>query len=161
MHLGLFGCLMKLGAKWAELVQKFVHEVASNFFGTNIHGSPHWTLNLFVGVFHTIWVHFGPFGCLTKLGAKRAKLVQKFVPRSYVRVFRDEHTRSTPLDPKLSFCCISYHLVAFGTVWLPYKSQCKTGRTSAKVCATKLHWNFSPRAHPIYPTGPKTHVLVS
>ena len=82
-YLGVFGtivCLMKLGAKWAELVQKFVHEVASNFFGTNIHGSPHWTLNLFVGVFHTIWVHFGPFGCLTKLSGKRAELVQKFVP---------------------------------------------------------------------------------
>ena len=106
-------------------------------------------------------MHLGPFGCLTKLGAKRAKLVQKFVPRSCVGVFRDEHTRSTPLDPKLSFCCISYHLVAFGTVWLPYETQCKTGRTSAKVCATKLHWNFSPRAHPIYPTRPKTHVLVS
>src|SRR6185295_7150790 len=78
-----------------------------------------------------------------------------------IGVFCDEHTRSTPLDPKLSFCCISYHLGAFGTVWLSYETRCKTGRSSAKVCATKLHWNFSQRTHPIHPIGPKTHVLVS
>ena len=54
-------------------------------------------------IFHTIWVHSGPFGCLTKLGAKRAEQVQKFVPRSRVGIFRNEHTRSNPLDPKLTF----------------------------------------------------------
>jgi hypothetical protein len=64
---------------------------------------PHWTLNSCFVAFRTIWVHLGPFGCLTKLGAKRAELVQKFVPRSRVGVFRDERTRSTPLDPKLMF----------------------------------------------------------
>ena len=46
-------------------------------------------------------VHLGPFGCLTKLGAKQAELVQKFVTRSRVGIFRNEHTRSTPLDPKI------------------------------------------------------------
>jgi hypothetical protein len=30
---------------------------------------------------------FGTFGCLTKLGAKRAELVQKFMPRSCVGMF--------------------------------------------------------------------------
>ena len=94
---------------------------------------PHWTLNSYFGEFRTIWVHLGPFGCLTKLGAKRAELVQKFVPRSRVGVFRDERTRSTPLDFKPSFCYISYLLGAFGTVRLPYEHRCKTGRTSAKV----------------------------
>jgi len=64
---------------------------------------PHWTLNSCFGAFHTIWVHLDPLGCLTKLGAKRAELVQKFVPRSHFRIFRDEKTRSTPLDPKLMF----------------------------------------------------------
>jgi len=54
-------------------------------------------------IFHTIWVHSGPFGCLTKLGAKRAELVQIFVPRIRVRIFRNERTRSTPLDPKMKF----------------------------------------------------------
>ena len=93
-------------------------------------------------MFHTIWVHLVPFGCLTKLGAKRAELVQKFVPRSRVGTLRNELTRSTPLDPKLMFWCISYHLGAFGTIWLRYETQCQTGRTSAKVRATKLHRIF-------------------
>jgi len=47
-HLGAFGtifCLTKLGAKRAELVEKFVHEVALEFFATNAPDSPHWTLN--------------------------------------------------------------------------------------------------------------------
>ena len=56
---------------------------------------PHWTLNSRFAAFHTIWVHLGPFGCLTKLGAKRAELVQKFVPRSRVGIFGNECTRST------------------------------------------------------------------
>ena len=90
-------------AKRAELVQQFVHDVASEFFTTNTSGPPHWTLNGCFGVFHTIWVHLGPFGCLTKLCAKQADLVQKFVPRSRVGTFRNERTRSTPLDPKLMF----------------------------------------------------------
>ena len=40
------------------------------------------------------------------------------------------------------FCCISYYLSAFGTVWLPYETRCKTGRTSAKVRYTKSRRNF-------------------
>ena len=59
-------------------------------------------------------MHSGPFGCLTKLGAKQAELVQKFVPRSRVGIFRDERSPSTPLDPKLMFWCVSYYLGAFG-----------------------------------------------
>ena len=93
-------------------------------------------------MFRTIWVDLGPFGCLTELGAKRAELVQKFVPRSRVGIFRNEHARSTPFNPKLTFWCVSYHLGAFGTVWLPYETQWKTGRTSAKVRATKSRRNF-------------------
>src|SRR6185437_5928605 len=102
----------------------------------------------------TICVHAGPFGCLTKLGAKRAELVQKFVPRSRVGIFRNEHIRSTPLDPKLPFWCVSYYLGAFGTIWLPYETRCKTVRTSAKVRATKSRRYFSQRTHPIHPIGP-------
>src|SRR6185503_1040415 len=80
----------------------------------------------------TIWVHLGPFRCLTKLGAKRAELVQKFVPRSRVGIFRNELTRFTPLDPKLMFWYVSYYFIAFGTVWLRYETQCRTGRTREK-----------------------------
>ena len=101
------------------------------------------------GAFHTIRVCLRPFGCLTKLSAKRAELVQKFVPRSRIGMFRNEHTRSTPLDPKLTFWCVSNYLGAFGTIWLPYETWWKTSRTSAKVCATKSHRNFSQRMHTI------------
>ena len=95
------------------------------------------------------------FGCLTKLGAKRAELVQKFVPRSPVGIFRNKCTQSTTLDHKLMFWCILYYLGAFGIVWLPYETRCKTGRSSAKVCATKSRHNFSQRTHPMVRNAPK------
>ena len=152
MHSGPLGCLTKLGAKRGELVQKFVPRSHIEHFATNTPDPPHWTLNCRFGAFRSIWVHSGLFGCLTKLGAKRA--VQKFVPRSRVGIFRNERTGSTPLDPILTFWCISYYLGAFGTVWLPYETRCKTGRTCAKVRATKSRRNFSQRTHPIHPFGP-------
>ena len=110
--------------------------------------------------FRTIRLHSGPFGCLTKLGAKRAELVQKFVPQSRVRIFHNGRTRSTPFDHKLTFWYISYLLGAFRTVWLPYETRWKTGRSCAKVRATKSSRNFSQRTHPIHPICPKTDVLV-
>ena len=137
VHLGPFGCLTKLGAKRAEKCKSSCHEVVSEFFATNPLDPLHWTLNSCFGAFRTIWVHLRPFGCPTKLGAKRFELVQKFVPRRRVGVFRDERTRPTPLDPKQMLWCVLYHLHAFGTVRLPYETRCKTGRTSAKVRSTK------------------------
>ena len=80
-------------------------------------------------------MHSELFACLTKLGAKRAELVQKFVPRSRIGIFRNKHVRSTPFDLKLTFSCVSCHLGAFGAIWLPYETRCKTGRTSAYVRA--------------------------
>src|SRR6185437_1223696 len=130
------------------------HEVASEFFATNAPDPPHLTLKSCFGAFCTIWVHLGPFGCLTKLGAKRTELVQKFVPRSRVGIFHNEHARSTPLVPKLMFWCVSYYLGAFGNVWLPYETRCKTGRTSSKVRATISHRNFSQRTQPNHPISP-------
>ena len=111
-------------------------------------------------MFHTILVHLGPFGCVTKLSAKRTKLMQKFVPRSRVGIFHNERNRSTPLDSKLMFWCVLYYLDAFGTVWLPYKTRCITGRSGAKVRAMKSGRNFSQRTHPIHPIGPLPHVSV-
>ena len=95
MHSRPLGCLTKLGAKRAELVQKFVPQSHVEFFAMNIPDPPHWTLNSCFGVFHTIWVHLGPLCCHMKLGAKRAELVQKFVQRSRVRIFRNERTGPT------------------------------------------------------------------
>src|SRR4026209_247325 len=105
-------------------------------------------------------MHSGLFGCHIKLGAKLAELVQKFVPRSRVGLFYNERTRSTPLDPKLTFWCVSYHLGTFGTIWVTYGNRGKTDGTSAKVRATKSLQNFSQRTHPIQPIGPLTDILV-
>ena len=100
MHLGPFGYLTKLGAKRAELVQKFVtRSRVGIFFATNAPDPPHWTLNCRFGVFHTIWVHSRPFGSLTKLGAKRAELVQKYVPRSRIGIFRKRLHLILPIGP--------------------------------------------------------------
>ena len=122
---------MKLGAKRAEVVQKFVPGSRVRIFRNERTRStpldPKLTfccILYYSGAFMAAWL-------LTKLGAKRAELVQKFVPGSRVGIFRNERTRSTPLDPKLTFWCVSYYLGAFGTIWLPYETRCKTGRTSA------------------------------
>jgi hypothetical protein len=61
--------------------------------------------------------HFGTFRYSTNFGAKRDELVQstyKFVPRSRVGTFRNERTRSSPLDAKLMFWGIFDHFV---TAW--------------------------------------------
>ena len=113
-------------------MQKFVPRSCVGIFTPNAPDQPHWTLNCRFGAFRTIWVHSGPFGCLTKLGAKRDELVHKFVPRRRVGIFRNERTRSTPLDPNLMFWCLSYYLGAFGTVWLSYESRGKTGELVQK-----------------------------
>ena len=103
VHLGPLGCLRKLGAKRAELMQKFVPRSRIGIFRNKAPDPLHWTLNSCFGEFRTIWVHLGLFGCITKLGAKRAELVQKFVAQSCIGIFRNERARSTPLDPKLMF----------------------------------------------------------
>ena len=81
--------------------------------------------------------------------------MQKFVPRSRIRIFHNERTRSTPYDPKVMFWFISYPLGAFATIRLPYETRGKTGRTSAKVRATKSRQNFSQRTHSIHFMDPK------
>ena len=151
MRFVLFGCIRDC---WAELVQKFVPRSRVGIFRNEHTRYSPFDPKLCFGVFPTICVHSGTFGCLTKLGAKRAELVQKFVPRSRFGIFRNECTRSTPLDPKLMFWCVSYYLGAFGTVWWPYETQCKIGRTSPKVRATRSRRNYSHRTHPIHYIGP-------
>ena len=171
MHLGPFGCLTEVDANWDELVQKFVPRSRVGIFRNkstrstpwdpelmfwciSCHLDPfgtvrlpydplNWSLNSCVGAFRTVWVYLRPFGCLTKLGAKHSELVQKFVPRSHVGIFNNKSTRSTPWDPKLMFWFISYHLDPFRTVRLPDKTRGKTGRTRAKVRATKSRRNGS------------------
>ena len=142
------------------MVQKFVPQsVVVIFRNKRTHSTP-MDPKLMFWCFRTILVHLGPFGWLTKLGAKRAELVQKFVVRSRIEIFWNERTRSIPLDPKLMFWSISYNFGALGTVWLTYETRCKTEGTGAKVCATKSLHNFSQRMHQIHPIRPYDDVLV-
>ena len=52
------------------------------------------------GALGTVWLSY-------KTRCKTVVMVQKFVPRSRVGIFRNERTRSTSLDPKQMFWCIS------------------------------------------------------
>ena len=92
MHLGPFVCLTKLGAKQAELGQKFDPQSRVGIFRIERTRSTPLDPKL---LFWCVWYNLGasgPFGCLTKLGTKRAELVQKFVPRSRVGIFHNERT---------------------------------------------------------------------
>ena len=90
------------------------------------------------------------FHYYTKLSAKWVELVQlmKFVPRNRIRVFRNELTRSTPLEPNScsgAFRIVSVHLAMFryctelGAKW---------------VELVQLMHKFLQRTHPIDPIGP-------
>ena len=106
-----------------------------------------WGVSFYLCAFGTVWLPY-------EIGGKRTELLQKFVPRCRVGIFCNEHTQSTTLDHELTFWYVLYYLGAFGTVWLPYETRCKTGRTSAKVRATKSRRNFSHRTPPIHPIAP-------
>ena len=133
-------CAIKAEVRAIKSRQKFSNECSR---------STYWTLSSCFHAFLSIWVHLGPFRDHTKLKAKRAKLgqlMQKFVPWCPVRIFHNEHSRSTPLDPNLMFWYVSFHLCAFGTVSLLHKTRCKMGQPGAiktKVCATMSCQNFS------------------
>ena len=88
----LFGCLTKLGAKRAELVQKFVPRSRVGIFCKERTRTTPLDPKLMFGAFRTICVHLVPFGCLTELGAKQAEQVQKLVLRSRVGIFHKERT---------------------------------------------------------------------
>ena len=122
MHLGPFGWLTKLDGKRAVLMQKFVPRNRVRIFGNERTRSTPldpklmvWCVSYYLGAFGTVF-------CATTLSAKRVKLVQKFVTRSRVRIFHNECSRSTPLDPKLIFLGVSYYFSAVGTVWLARKT---------------------------------------
>ena len=141
-------------AKHSKLVQKFMPRSCIGIFhNERTRYTPldpkltFWCVSYYLGAFSTVWLPY-------ETRAKRAELVQKFVPRSRFGIIRNELSRSTTLDPKLTFWCVSYYLDAFRTIWLPYKTRCKTCRTSAKVRARKLRQNFSQRTHLIHPIGP-------
>ena len=98
VHLEPFCYYTKLAAKRAkllQLMQKFVPRSRVGIFHNDAPDPHHWTLNSCFGAFLSVWVHLEPFCYYTKLAAKHAKqvqLMQKFVPRCLVRIFRNEHS---------------------------------------------------------------------
>ena len=114
-----------------------------------------WCVSYYWGAFRTVWLR-------NKTQCKTGQTGEKL---RAMKSHRNFFATNTPNSPHwiLNSCVWSvfYYLGAFATVWLPYKTRCKTSRTSAKVYATKLHWNFSQRTHPIHHIGPLTHVLES
>ena len=151
MHSGPFACLTKLDAKRAETSAK-LHATKSrrNFLqGTHlIHPLDpkmmFWCVSYYLGAFRTVYL---PYKTQCTTGRTSAKVRATKSRRNFLQ-------RTHPIQPfdhKLTFWCVSYRLGAFGTVWLPYETRCKTGRTSAKVRATKSCWIFSQRTHPIHP----------
>ena len=58
-----------------------------------------WTLNSCFGVFRSVSVHLAMFNYYTKIVAKMVELVQL----SRIGIFRNERTRTTPLDPKIMY----------------------------------------------------------
>ena len=121
-YFGAFGtvcCVTTLSSKRAKLVQNFVPQSRVGIFRSErSRSTPLYSKPMFWCVLYNLDA-FGPFGCLTKLNAKRTEQVQKFVPWSRVLSFHIKHTRLSPLGPKLIFWCVSYYLGTFGNVWLP------------------------------------------
>ena len=159
MHSGPFGCLTKLGAKRAELVQKFVPRSRDGIFrNEHTRSTPldpkltFWSVSYYL-------VHSGSFPCLTKLGAERVELVQKFVPRSRVGFFRNEGTRSTPCDPKLTFgAFILFGCIRDCLVALRNSMQNKPNKFKSSCHEVKSEF-FATKA-PDPPIGPYTDILV-
>ena len=151
MHLEPFRYCTKLAAKHAKLVQLmqkfrprcliiiFCNERSQStlldpklmFWCISFRSGAFWTVSLL----HETWCK----------SSKLVQLMQKFMPRCRARTFRNECSRSTPLDPKLMFCFVSFRLGAFGTVSLLHKTCCKTcqtGTINAKIQTRHRGTNF-------------------
>ena len=161
MHYYPFGCIWdcfataRKGAKLVQLMQKFVPQSCVGIFRNDAPDPHHWTLNSCFGAFLSVWVHLEPFRYCTKrrqTGAINAKVRAT----KSCRNFSQQHSRSTPLDPKLMFWCVSFCLSAFVTILLLPETWCKTCQTGAinvKVRAMKSCHNFSQRMLKIHTIG--------
>jgi hypothetical protein len=109
-------------------MQKFVQRCPIRIFQNELSRSTPLDPKL---MFWCVSFRLGAFGTVSLLhesSCKRAKLVQlmqKFVPRCLVRIFCNERSQSTPLDPKLIFWCVSLCLGTFGTASLLHETRCK------------------------------------
>ena len=116
---------------------------------------PHWTVTSCFGAFRTILIHLGSFFAL-QYSVQNGQTGEKLRAMKSHRNF-SQQTQPIRRHWTLNSCvlCVSYYLGAFGTLWLPYNTQCKTGQTGAKVRAMKSRWNFSSEHTRSTPLDPK------
>jgi hypothetical protein len=103
-------------------------------------------------------VRFGPFRYSTKFDAKLAAqvpLTHKFAKESRVPIFRNERTRSTPLDAKLIFWGILDRFVTAQKSLQNWPNSRHYRTSSLNEVASKC---FATNGS-IQSNGPKTHVL--
>ena len=100
-------------------------------------------------MFWSVSYHLGAFGIVKLPNGTRG---QMFRTSAKVRgVFRNERTRSTPLEPKLLFWCISYHL---GPLGFPTKLGAKHSELVQKFvprCCVESFHNERTRSTPLDP----------
>ena len=120
-YLGAFGTVsmpFKTRFKMSRSGEKFVPWSRVGILRNESSEPPHWTLTSCFCAFRTIWVHFWTVWLHYKTRCKTGQISAKVGATKSRRNFSQECTRSTPLDSKLMFWCVSYHLGAFGTIWV-------------------------------------------
>ena len=105
------------------------------------------------GCIGTVWL---PYETRCETGQISAKIRATKSRRNFSQRTHPIHS----IGPKTDVLVRSVPLGAFGTVWLPYETRCKMGRTSAKVRATKSRRNFSQQTYRVHPIRPQIDVLV-
>ena len=125
---------MKLGAIQCELVQlmqKYVPKSHVGIFCNERTQSTPLDPKLMFWCVACVWVHLGSFRNCKKRDVKQGELVQlmqKFMPRSHVGIFRNERTQSTALDPNSyfhKFHCGWVHLLWFYNCMKPGAKRCE------------------------------------
>src|SRR6185503_4772960 len=92
-------------------------------------------------MFSSVSFHLGTFGTVSLPHKTQSKTGQTGAINAKFRVnFRNERSRSTLLDPKIMFWCVSFRSGAFWTVSLLHETGCKTGQTGA--INAKVRVNF-------------------
>jgi hypothetical protein len=92
---------------WCHYRTSSLNKVTSEFFVRNAPDPLHLTQNSCSGAFQTVSVLYEVDAKL----AEQVPLTQKFTKGSCVGIFRNERTRSTPLDPRLKFWGVSDRFV--------------------------------------------------
>jgi hypothetical protein len=154
---------MKAGAKHIELVQlmqKFVPWSHVGIFGNERTQSTPLDPNTYFGVLNRVCVHLGSFHNYMKLDARWGELVQlmqKFVPRSHLGIFRNERTQSTYWTLNSCFGVLHSVWVHLGLFHNYMKLGAKWGelvQLMQKFVPQSHVVFFSRRTHQIHSIGP-------